>query len=91
LTAINEGTDGSPAVTEEDGASPEATTVTLAVSPTHGEVLTVAETCGHNFSGRLALALRGLGDANPVVTRSVWEEGGAVPTCAALLGLSSLQ
>ncbi len=91
LTSIDEGAAGSPAVTEEDEASPEATTVTLAVSPTHGEVLTVAETCGNNFSGRLALALRGLGDASPVVTRSVWEEGGAMPNCAALLGLTSLQ
>ncbi len=88
LTGVGEGVDGSPSVSEEGEASPEATTVTLAVSPAHGEVLTVAESCGQNFSGRLALALRGFGDSSPVTTRTVWAEDGAPPTCAALLGVS---
>jgi pilus assembly protein CpaB len=88
LTGVDEGVDGSPSVSEEGEASPEATTVTLAVSPTHGEVITVAEACGQNFSGRLALALRGFGDSSPVATRTVWAEDGAPPTCAALLGVS---
>ena len=91
LITINEGTDGAPAVTQEDEASPDAATVTLAVSPVHGEVLAVAETCGENFAGRLALALRGIGDSSPVASRTVWAEDGAAPTCAALLGIQSLQ
>ena len=92
LTAVGDGTEGAPSISDEgDGANPEATTVTLAVSPVHSEVLTVAEICGQNFSGRLALALRAFGDSTPVETRSVWADNGAPPTCAALLGLSSLQ
>ncbi len=86
--------DGSetPSGTDEGGATnPEATTVTLAVAPAHGEVLTVAEACGDNFGGRLALALRAFGDSTPLQTRSVWAEDGAPPSCAELLGLSSLQ
>ena len=77
-----------PVVGDGTEANPEATTVTLAVSPAHGEVLTVAEACA---TPRLALALRGFGDSTPVTTRTVWAEDGAAPTCAALLGLQSLQ
>ncbi len=92
VTAVNVGTEGASSVSDEgDGSNPNATTVTLAVSPVHGEVLTVAETCGQNFSGRLALALRAFGDSSLVETRSVWADNGAPPNCAALLGLSSLQ
>ncbi len=90
VTAVDEG-EGAPAVGEGSEANPEATTVTLAVSPVHGEVLSVAETCGENFSGRLALALRAFGDGSAVETRSVWDQGGPAPTCAALLGLSTAQ
>jgi pilus assembly protein CpaB len=83
---------GTGSVVEESSeANPEATTVTLAVSPVHGEVLTVAEACGQNFGGRLALALRAFGDSGAVETRSVWAENGAPPTCAGLLGLPGLQ
>ncbi len=89
VTAAGEGTEGAPAVGEDSDANPEATTVTLAVSPVHGEVLSVAETCGENFSGRLALALRAFGDGSAVETRGVWDQGGPAPTCAALLGLST--
>ncbi len=85
LTGVGEGVDGSPSVSEEGEVNPEATTVTLAVSPAHGEVLTVAEACA---TPRLALALRGFGDSSPVATRTVWAEDGAPPTCAALLGVS---
>ncbi len=92
LTAVNEGTEGAPSVSDEgESSNPDATTVTLAVSPVHGEVLTVAETCGQNFSGRLALALRAFGDSSLVETRSVWADNGASPNCAALMGLSLLQ
>jgi pilus assembly protein CpaB len=86
LTAVDVG-EGASAVGEDSEANPEATTVTLAVSPVHGEVLTVAETCGGNNGGRLALALRPLGDGSQIETRSVWGQDGAPPTCAALLGL----
>lgn len=79
-----------PPATEGGDAEAEASTVTLAVSPVHGEVLTVAETCGQNNGGRLALALRAFGDSKEVGTRSVWASNGPPPTCAALLGLPSL-
>ena len=91
VTAAGEGTEGAPAVGEDSEANPEATTVTLAVSPVHGEVLSAAETCGENFSGRLALSLRRFGDGSAVETRSVWDQGGSAPTCAALLNLSTAQ
>ncbi|MDO8611585.1 MAG: Flp pilus assembly protein CpaB [Dehalococcoidia bacterium] len=84
-------TEGAPSVGGDTDSNPEATTVTLAVSPVHGEVLTVAGTCGQNNGGRLALALRGFGDSGLMGTRAQWAEDGAPPTCAALLGLSSLQ
>ncbi|MEE8347821.1 MAG: Flp pilus assembly protein CpaB [Dehalococcoidia bacterium] len=84
---VSEG-DEAPVVGDGTDANPEATTVTLAVSPAHGEVLTVAEACA---TPRLALALRGFGDSSPVASRTVWAEDGAAPTCAALLGLQSLQ
>jgi len=86
-TVVSEG-DEAPVVGEGTEVNAEATTVTLAVSPAHGEVLTVAEACA---TPRLALALRGFGDSTPVASRTVWAEDGAAPTCAALLGLQSLQ
>lgn len=91
LTAVDEGAEGAPAVGEDSEANPEAVSVTLAVSPAHGEVLTAAEVCGENNSGRLALALRAFGDGGAVETRSVWDQAGPPPTCAALLGLSTAQ
>jgi len=84
-------TEGAPSVGGDADSNAEATTVTLAVSPVHGEVLTVAETCGQNNGGRLALALRGFGDSGLMGTRAQWAEDGAPPTCAAMLGLTSLQ
>lgn len=86
-TVVSAG-DEAPVVGEGTEVNAEATTVTLAVSPAHGEVLTVAEACA---TPRLALALRGFGDSTPVTSRTVWAEDGAAPTCAALLGLQSLQ
>jgi len=86
------GEEGAPPSTDDGAKSnAEASTVTLAVSPVHGEALTVAETCGQNFGGRLALALRPFGESELVGTRAVWAEDGAPPTCAAMLGLTSLQ
>lgn len=91
-TVASEGGGEAPVVGEQNAdTNPEATTVTLAVAPIHAEVLAVAETCGDNFSGRLALALRPLGDAGEVGTRSVWNQDGPPPTCAALLGLTASQ
>ena len=62
-----------------------------AVSPVHGEVLTTADTCGKNFGGRLALALRPFGESGLVASRAQWADDGSPPSCAALLGLPSLQ
>jgi len=83
-------TEGAPSVGGDADSNAEATTVTLAVSPVHGEVLTVAETCGQNNGGRLALALRGFGDSGLMGTRAQWAEDAAPPSCAALLGLTTL-
>ena len=65
--------------------------MTLAVSPVHGEVLPPPRRCGKNFGGRLALALRPFGESGLVGTRAQWADDGAPPSCAALLGLTSLQ
>ncbi|MDP2675269.1 MAG: Flp pilus assembly protein CpaB [Dehalococcoidia bacterium] len=85
------GSDTSSPPAQDGTSNADASTVTLAVSPVHGEVLTVAETCGKSFGGRLALALRPFGESGLVDSRSQWADGGAPPTCAALLGLKSLQ
>jgi pilus assembly protein CpaB len=67
-----------------------ATTVTMAVTPTQGEVLAMADECGRNHGGRLSLALRGLGDTQSLSNRAAFPEGGPPPTCSAVLGISSL-
>jgi pilus assembly protein CpaB len=71
----------------EGETKPEAVTVTLAVAPVEGEVLTVAEECAGNFGGRLALALRPFGEHNTVETRSTWSETGTPPLCSQLFGV----
>ena len=74
-------------VAAEGETKPEAVTVTLAVTPVEGEVLTVAEECAGNFGGRLALALRPFGEHNTVETRSTWSETGSPPLCSQLFGV----
>src|SRR3972149_7623273 len=71
-TVAVEGEEEGSVVGDGSEGNAEATSVTLAVSPVHGEVLTTAETCGNNFGGRLALALRPLGGAGQGGARSVW-------------------
>jgi len=71
----------------EGETKPEAVTVTLAVAPVEGEVLTVAEECAGNFGGRLALALRPFGEHDTVETRSTWSETGTPPLCSGLFGV----
>ncbi len=73
--------------TGEGETNPEAVTVTLAVTPVEGEVLTVAEGCADNFSGRLALALRPFGEHITVEARSTWSATAGTPVCSQLLGL----
>ena len=79
--------------TGESETNPEASTVTLAVTPVEGEVLTVAETCADNFGGRLALALRPFGEHSSVEVRSTWSETDGPPVCSQLfdLGLENLK
>ena len=67
-----------------------ATTVTLAVTPILSEVLAMADVCGENHGGRLALAVRGIGDNNPTTTRTTWPENGSIPSCTEVLGISTL-
>jgi pilus assembly protein CpaB len=75
----------------EGETKPEAVTVTLAVTPVEGEVLTVADECGKNFGGRLALALRPFGEHNAIEGRSTWSETGSPPLCSHLFGLKDLK
>lgn len=92
LTSLDDGSGSAPSVSEEDPeANPDAGTVTLAVSPVHGEVLTAAELCGEAFGGRLTLALRGFGDSAELGNRTVYPSDGVAPTCAAILSLSAIQ
>jgi pilus assembly protein CpaB len=92
LTSLDSNSDEAAPTSEEDAeANPDAASATLAVSPAHGEVLTVAELCGQAFGGRLTLALRGLGDSEAIGNRSVYPTDGAPPTCSALVGLESIQ
>jgi Flp pilus assembly protein CpaB len=71
----------------EGKTKPEAVTVTLAVSPVEGEVLTVADQCAKNYGGRLALALRPFGDDSIVGVRPTWSETGPTPLCSQLFGV----
>lgn len=74
-------------VTGEGKINPEAVTVTLAVAPVEGEVLTVADQCADNFGGRLALAVRPFGDHTTVEVRTTWSETGPTPLCSQLFGV----
>jgi Flp pilus assembly protein CpaB len=73
--------------TGEGETDPEDVTVTLAVAPVEGEVLTVADKCADNFGGRLALALRPFGDHTTVEVRSTWSETGPTQLCSQLFGV----
>lgn len=79
--------------TDPDKAKEEdelATTVTLALSPGHAEVLAMADQCGRAHDGRLALALRGPGDTNELSNRTEWPADSTIPSCIAVLGVSTL-
>ena len=84
-TSVSAGTD--PDKAKEENAA--ATTVTFAVSPSQGEVLTMADVCGGNHGGRLALALRGPGDTTRTSNRSEWPADGPPPVCSAILGIAA--
>jgi pilus assembly protein CpaB len=73
--------------TGEGETDPEAETVTLAVAPVEGEVLTVADKCADNYGGRLALAVRPFGDHDIVDVRPTWSETGETPLCSQLFGV----
>ena len=64
--------------------------MTFAVTPTQGEVLTMADECGRNHGGRLSLSLRPFGDNTVLSHRAQWPEGGPAPTCASILSIPSL-
>jgi len=71
-------------------ADETATSVTLMVTPTQGEVLAMSDVCGDNHGGRLSLSLRGPGDSAKLSNRTEWAEGGPPPGCAEVLGISAL-
>jgi pilus assembly protein CpaB len=83
---VEESTQAQTAAAEGE-TNPEAVTVTLAVTPVEGEVLTVAEECANNFGGRLALALRPFGEHDTVEVRPTWSETGSTPLCSQLFGV----
>ena len=70
-------------------ANEAATTVTFAVSAGQGEVLTMADVCGQNHGGRLALALRAIGDTTRTSNRAEWPADGPPPVCSAILGIAA--
>ena len=70
-------------------ANEAATTVTFAVSAGQSEVLTMADVCGQNHGGRLALALRGPGDTTRTSNRAEWPADGPPPVCSAILGIAA--
>jgi Flp pilus assembly protein CpaB len=84
-TKVEEGKEAQTAAGEGKTNS-EAVTVTLAVMPVEGEVLTMAEECAGNFGGRLTLALRPFGEHTTVEVRSTWPETGTSPVCSQLFG-----
>jgi len=71
-------------------ASQTATTLTIGVTPVQGEIVAMAEVCGHNHGGRLSVSLRGVGDGNALGNRTQWPTDGPPPSCAKVLGVSSL-
>jgi len=80
------------ASTDPDQAKDEnaaASTVTFAVTTSQGEVLAMADVCGQNHGGRLALALRGPGETNKIFNRPEWPADGPPPVCSAVLGIAS--
>jgi pilus assembly protein CpaB len=71
-------------------ADETATSVTLMVTPTQGEVLAMSDVCGDNHGGRLSLSLRAPGDSAKISTRTEWPDGGPPPDCAGVLGTTAL-
>jgi pilus assembly protein CpaB len=88
---VEDGQEAQTAAAEGE-TNPKAVTVTLAVTPLEGEVLTTAEVCSKNFGGRLALALRPFGEHDAIEGRSTWSETGSTPVCSQLfaMGLADL-
>ena len=71
-------------------ADETATSVTIMVTPTQGEVLAMSDVCGDNHGGRLSLSLRAPGDTAKLSNRTEWADGGPAPGCAEVLGISAL-
>lgn len=86
----NPNADASSNPDEAKDADETATSVTLMVTPTQGEVLSMSDVCGDNHGGRLSLSLRGPGDSAKLSNRTEWADGGPPPGCAEVLGISAL-
>ena len=67
-----------------------ATTATLALSPVQAEVAAMADVCADEHGGRIALAVRGVGDGTEISQRTEWPDGGPPASCAAVLGVAAL-
>ncbi len=68
------------------GENNEATTVTLGVKPLQGEVLAMADVCAENHGGRLALALRPLGEKTKIDSRAE-ATAATASVCSEILGI----
>ncbi len=90
VLAIDQDVAAPGATVGEEENNPEAVTATLLASPVEAEVLVLADGCRLNFDGRLGLAVRSIGDENPIPVRSEWPTDGRAPDCASLFGLSQL-
>lgn len=75
---------------DKQDSKESATSLTLAVTPTQGEVLAMADVCGDNHGGRLTLSLRAFGDETKLSNRTEWANDGPPPSCAEVLGISAL-
>jgi Flp pilus assembly protein CpaB len=75
---------------EGESADEAATTLTLLVTPTQGEILAMSEVCGSNHGGRIAVSLRGAGDGSKLPNRAEWPNDGAPPKCSEVLGITAL-
>ena len=86
----NPNSEASASSDEAKSADETATSVTLMVTPTQGEVLAMSDVCGDNHGGRLSLSLRAPGDSAKLSNRTEWADGGPPPGCAEVLGISAL-
>lgn len=86
----NPNPDASTDPEESKDSDEAATTVTLELTPIQSEVAAMADVCADEHGGRIALSLRSVADRNEISQRTEWPNDGPPPSCATVLGISSL-